>query len=94
VRSTGITANNVHTLMTFGKHRFDFEWKKTSARRKYWRLKVKDPAAANDGKPAKRKRKKKPAAPETQDVKQIRSKWGPKDVVFEEVEGGDTKRVK
>lgn len=96
-RSTGITANNLHTLMTFGKHRFDFEWKKTSARRKYWRLKVKEPDASEGEKAPKRKRKrpKKPAAAsETQEVKKIRSKWGPKDVVFEEVEGGDTKRVK
>jgi hypothetical protein len=96
-RSTGLTANALHTLMTFGKHRFDFEWKKTSSRKKYWRLKVKTPDAPEREEAPKRKRKRtrKPvAAADSPEVKPIRSKWGPKDVVFEEVEGGDTKRVK
>jgi hypothetical protein len=95
--ATGIHRSALHTLISFGKHRFLFESKKISTRKMYWRLKVPDPENPDNGKKTKKKPPSKKPTPATEKKEQktpsIRPKWGPVGVAFEQVEGGDVKQV-
>lgn len=102
--TTGFHRSALHTLISFGKHRFLFESKKISTRKMYWRLKFPDPETADKDKKSSKKPPPKKAVPraepprpepqEAEHGKPPRPKWALAGAEYEFTETGGMRRVK